>query len=80
MALTDHVRVRTTADVVAAAATLNQVMATVAEKLVATPLTFDVIIDASNDVPFTVSLGNRFGISFTEYENQFFGLMDDYLP
>ncbi|MBT8352050.1 MAG: hypothetical protein KJO26_12580 [Deltaproteobacteria bacterium] len=39
----------------------------------------DVIIDASNGVPFTTSLGNRFGISYTEYEIQFFDLMNDYL-
>jgi hypothetical protein len=40
----------------------------------------DVIIDAANGVPFTTSLGNRFDISFTDYENQFFDLMNDYLP
>jgi hypothetical protein len=39
----------------------------------------DVIIDAANGVPFTTSLGNRFGISFTDYENQFFDLMNVYL-
>jgi hypothetical protein len=39
----------------------------------------DVIIDAANGVPFKTSLANRFGISFTEYEDQFFDLMNDYL-
>jgi hypothetical protein len=40
----------------------------------------DVIIDASNGVPFTTSLGTRFGISFSDYEKHFFELMDNYLP
>jgi hypothetical protein len=40
----------------------------------------DVIIDAANGVHFKTSLENRFGISFSDYENQFFDLMNDYLP
>jgi hypothetical protein len=40
----------------------------------------DVIIDAANGVPFRTSLENRFGISFSDYEDQFFDLMNDYLP
>jgi len=40
----------------------------------------DVIIDAANGVHFKTSLTNRFGISFTDYENQFFDLMNQYLP
>jgi hypothetical protein len=40
----------------------------------------DVIIDAASGVPFRTSLENRFGISFTDYEDQFFDLMNDYLP
>ena len=40
----------------------------------------DVIIDAANGIAFKTSLANRFGISFADYENQFFDLMNDYLP
>jgi len=40
----------------------------------------DVIIDAANDIPFSTSLANRFGISQAEYASQFFNLMEDYLP
>lgn len=39
----------------------------------------DVIIDAGNDVPFKTSLANRFGITFVQYESQFFNLMNNYL-
>ena len=40
----------------------------------------DVLIDAANGIPFRISFGKRFGISFSEYEDQFFNLMNDYLP
>jgi hypothetical protein len=39
----------------------------------------DVMIDAAKGVPFRTSLETRFGIGFTEYENQFFDLMNNYL-
>lgn len=39
----------------------------------------DVLIDAANEVHFKKSLGNRFGISFDEYEAHFFDLMKNYL-
>ncbi len=39
----------------------------------------DVMIDVANDVPFGTSLVNRFGITQSEFEAQFFTLMDSYL-
>jgi hypothetical protein len=39
----------------------------------------NVLIDAANGVHFKTSLTNRFGISFTYYEEQFFDLMNSYL-
>jgi hypothetical protein len=39
----------------------------------------DVLIDVANGVQFSTSLRNRFGMSVTEYEEQFFDLMNDYL-
>ena len=39
----------------------------------------DVLIDAGNNIPFEESLEERFGISFNDYEAQFFDLMNNYL-
>lgn len=39
----------------------------------------DVIIDAANGIPFQTSLGDRFGISYADYESQFFELMNMFL-
>ena len=39
----------------------------------------DIFIDVGNGTDFKTSFETIFGISFTEYENQFFDLMNDYL-
>jgi hypothetical protein len=39
----------------------------------------DVLIDVGNEIPFSTSFENRFGINLNEYEDQFFDLMNDYL-
>ena len=39
----------------------------------------DVLIDVGNGIPFESSFGTRFGISFDDFEDQFFDLMNDYL-
>jgi len=40
----------------------------------------NLLLDVRNGVPFPVAFQNRFGMSLTEYENQFFALMTAYLP
>lgn len=39
----------------------------------------NLLLDVRNGVPFPVAFQNRFGMSLTEYENQFFALMTAYL-
>lgn len=39
----------------------------------------NLLLDVRNGVPFPVAFQNRFGMSLTEYENQFFALMTVYL-
>ena len=39
-----------------------------------------VMKDVANDISFEASIENRFGISYADYEDQFFDLMNDYLP
>ena len=40
----------------------------------------EVLLDGTRGITFNTSLENRFGISQSEFENQFFDLMNDYLP
>ena len=39
----------------------------------------DLILDVANGASFESSFADRFGITFADYENQFFDLMDEYL-
>jgi hypothetical protein len=39
----------------------------------------DVLIDVGNQIPFRTSFETRFGISLSEYEEQFFDLINDFL-
>jgi hypothetical protein len=40
----------------------------------------NLLMDVRNGVPFPTAFQNRFGMSLSEYENQFFALMNGYLP
>jgi hypothetical protein len=40
----------------------------------------DLLLDVRSGVPFPAAFQNRFGMSLSEYENQFFALMTAYLP
>jgi hypothetical protein len=40
----------------------------------------EVLLDGTRGISFNTSLKNRFGISQSEFEEQFFDLMNDYLP
>ncbi len=40
----------------------------------------EVLLDGTRGISFNTSLKNRFGISQAEFEDQFFDLMNDYLP
>ncbi|MGB3097405.1 MAG: hypothetical protein WBB46_11825 [Candidatus Deferrimicrobiaceae bacterium] len=40
----------------------------------------NLLLDVRNGVPFPTAFQNRFGMSLSEYESQFFALMNAYLP
>lgn len=40
----------------------------------------DLLLDVRSGMPFPTAFQNRFGMSLSEYENQFFALMTAYLP
>jgi hypothetical protein len=40
----------------------------------------NLLMDVRNGVPFPAAFQNRFGMSLSEYESQFFALMNAYLP